>query len=52
LEKLTAYQPVYLGMNVEALMRSVQQDFTNLERAHQRGEPAPVLENPSIQLIC
>jgi hypothetical protein len=52
LEKLTPYQPVYLGMNVEALMQSVQQNLANLERAHQRGELAPVLETPSIQLIC
>jgi hypothetical protein len=39
-------------MNVEALMQSVQQNLANLERAHQRGELAPVLETPSIQLIC
>jgi uncharacterized protein len=52
LEKLTAYQPVYLGLNVEALMRSVQANLLNLESAQKRGEPTPELEIPSIRLIC
>ncbi len=52
LAKLTAYQPVYLGMNVEALVCSVQANLTNLESAQQRGEQPPPLEIPSIQLIC
>jgi predicted metal-dependent hydrolase len=52
LEKLTPYQPVYLGMNVEALMRSVQENLAHLESAQKRGEAAPDLEIPSIQLIC
>jgi predicted metal-dependent hydrolase len=52
LEKLTAYQPAYLGMNVEALIRSVQANLANLEGAQKRGEPTPDLELPSIQLIC
>jgi predicted metal-dependent hydrolase len=52
LEKLTAYQPVYLGMNVEALMRSVQMNLGDLEGAQKRGEATPDLEIPSIQLIC
>jgi predicted metal-dependent hydrolase len=52
LEKLTPYQPVYLGLNVEALMRSVRENLANLENAQERGEAAPDLEIPSIQLIC
>jgi uncharacterized protein len=52
LEKLAPYQPVYLGMNVAALMASVQKNLAHLEGAHTRGEPTPRLEIPSIQLIC
>jgi predicted metal-dependent hydrolase len=52
LEKLTPYQPVYLGMNVEALMGRVQENLANLESAQKRGETAPDLEIPCIQLIC
>jgi predicted metal-dependent hydrolase len=52
MEKLKLYPTVYLGMNVEALVRSVQLDFAKLEAAQQRGEPTPVLPIPSIQLIC
>jgi predicted metal-dependent hydrolase len=52
LEKIAAYQPVYLGMNVEALMRSVQRNLAELEDAQQHGGPTPALEIPSIQLIC
>jgi hypothetical protein len=46
------YPPAYLGMNVEALIGSVQLNLANLERAQQSGEPTPALEIPSIQLIC
>jgi predicted metal-dependent hydrolase len=52
LEKLMPYQPVYFGMNVESLMRNVQANLVNLETAQKRGQPTPVLEIPSIQLIC
>jgi predicted metal-dependent hydrolase len=52
LEKLAPYQPVYLGMNVAALMASVQENLGHLERAHERGMPTPGLEIPSIRLIC
>jgi len=52
LEKIAAYQPVYLGINVEALMRSVQRNLAELEDAQQHGGPTPALEIPSIQLIC
>jgi predicted metal-dependent hydrolase len=52
LEKLMAYQPVYLGMNVEALMQNVQANLASLESARARGAPTPDLEIPSIQLIC
>ena len=51
-EKLLPYQPVYLGVNVEALMRSVEVDLAQLESAQRRGDPPPDLEAPSIQLIC
>jgi predicted metal-dependent hydrolase len=51
-EKLMPYQPVYLGVNVEALMRSVELNLAKLESAQRRGEPPPDLEVPSIQLIC
>ncbi len=51
-EKLIPYQPVYLGVNVEALMRSVELNLAKLESAQRRGEPPPDLEAPSIQLIC
>jgi predicted metal-dependent hydrolase len=51
-EKLMPYQPVYLGVNVEALMRSVELNLAKLETAQRRGEPPPDLEAPSIQLIC
>jgi predicted metal-dependent hydrolase len=52
LEKLAAYQPVYLGMNVEALTQRVEANLASLESAQRRGEPSPSLEIPSIQLIC
>jgi predicted metal-dependent hydrolase len=52
MEKLTAYQPVYSGMNVEALTQRVQLNLANLESAQRRGLAPPVLELPSIQLIC
>jgi predicted metal-dependent hydrolase len=52
LQKLTAYQPVYCGMNVEALTQGVESSLARLEAAQQHGEPTPVLELPSIQLIC
>ncbi len=52
LAKLMGYPPAYLGMNVEALIGSVQLNLANLERAQQSGEPTPALEIPSIQLIC
>jgi uncharacterized protein len=52
LEKLAAYQPVYLGINVEALMQSVYLNLAKLESAQQRGKPPADLEIPSIQLIC
>jgi predicted metal-dependent hydrolase len=51
-EKLLPYQPVYLGVNVEALMRSVELNLAKLESAQRRGDPPPDLEAPSIQLIC
>lgn len=50
--KLKLYPPVYLAMNVEALVQSVQLDLDKLEAAQQRGEPTPVLPLPAIQLIC
>jgi predicted metal-dependent hydrolase len=52
LEKLAVYQPVYLGMNVEALMGSVQRNLAELESAQRHGGPTPALEIPSIQLVC
>jgi predicted metal-dependent hydrolase len=52
LEKLGAYQPVYLGLNVEALTERVEANLASLETAQRRGEAAPPLETPSIQLIC
>ena len=51
-EKLLPYQPVYLGVNVEALMRSVELNLAKLESAQRLGDPPPDLEAPSIQLIC
>jgi predicted metal-dependent hydrolase len=52
LEKLGAYQPVYLGMNVEALTQRVEANLASLESAQRRGAPSASLEIPSIQLIC
>jgi predicted metal-dependent hydrolase len=52
LEKLAPYQPVYLGMNVEALVQSVRANLTDLEQAEKRGAPPAHLEIPTIQLIC
>jgi predicted metal-dependent hydrolase len=51
LEKLEAYGPIHLGINVEALVDAVKENLAELEAAQQRGIPAP-LNIPTIHLIC
>jgi predicted metal-dependent hydrolase len=52
LEKIAAYGPVHLGVNVEALSEAVKRNLAELESFQQSGGPIPELEVPSIHLIC
>jgi len=51
LEKIGSYGPVYLGINVDALIDSVKQDLAELEANRQGAEP-PALKPPTIHLVC
>jgi len=50
LEKIEAYGPVHLGINVEALAGAVKENLAQLERS--TGSDTPTLVIPSIHLIC
>jgi predicted metal-dependent hydrolase len=51
LEKLGSYRPVFLGVNVDALIDAVTHDLAELQ-ANQRGGDAPALIPPTIQIRC
>jgi uncharacterized protein len=51
LEKLAAYGPIHLGIQVESLVEAVKQNLAELEAAQQSGA-LPALNLPMIHLIC
>lgn len=50
LDKLAPYEPVFYGVNVEALLKAVRGNLTQLE-ADQRKNAA-TFNLPTISLIC
>jgi predicted metal-dependent hydrolase len=50
IEKLQAYSPVYLGVNVDALVAAVSANLAALEK--DQGQTASALGAPTIQLFC
>lgn len=52
LEKIQAYGPVHLGINLESLVEEVNKNLAELESFQQTGGPSPLLDIPSIHLIC
>ncbi|MGZ8434830.1 MAG: DUF309 domain-containing protein [Candidatus Binatia bacterium] len=50
MEKLQAYSPVYLGVNVDALVAGVSANLAALEKDQQ--QTASALGAPTIQLFC
>jgi predicted metal-dependent hydrolase len=50
IEKLLAYGPIYLGVNVEALVAGVGANLAALEKDQQQS--AKSLAVPTIQLFC
>src|SRR4030095_8252744 len=50
IEKLQPYSPVYLGVNVDALMTGVAANLAALEKDQQKT--ANALGAPTIQLLC
>jgi hypothetical protein len=50
IEKLRPYSPVYLGVNVDALMTGVAANLAALEKDQQKT--ASALGAPTIQLLC
>ncbi|MGE5217658.1 MAG: DUF309 domain-containing protein [Chloroflexota bacterium] len=51
-EKLEVYGPVFLGIDVEALIQSVQEHLAELEATEKNVDEAFELTPPTIQLIC
>ena len=51
LEKLEPYGPLHLGIHVEAFVKAVRSNLTEVEAARQSGA-ATVLEYPTIHLVC
>ena len=43
IEKLSSYSPVYLGVNVDALVDGVRANLAGLEKAHQK---------PRLRWVC
>jgi len=52
IEKLEPYGPVYLGINVEALIGTVKDHLTQLEADQQNRGPSLLRDAPTIRLIC
>ena len=50
LEKLAAYGPVHCGVNVDTFMGGVKANLSDIEAAHEKGEPAPQLQIPCLIL--
>ena len=50
LEKLAPYEPVFYGVNVDALLNAVRGNLAELEADQQKS--ADALNLPTIQLIC
>lgn len=50
LEKIEAYPPVHLGIDLVLFIQGVAGDLKEIELAHEKGEGAPVLHAPRISL--
>lgn len=50
LDKLAAYEPIFYGVNVESLLKSVRSHLKLLEAEPQKTGPA--IDTPTIHLIC
>ncbi|MBI2987117.1 MAG: DUF309 domain-containing protein [Deltaproteobacteria bacterium] len=50
LEKLEAYPPAHLGIDLVPFIQAVAGDLKEIELAHEKGEGAPVLHAPRISL--
>lgn len=51
LEKLEAYGPVHLGVNIESFMEAVRENLTELEAARDQGGQCPSLSIPTLYRI-
>ncbi len=51
LEKLAAYPPLHLGVNLDSFIQEVKGNLKEIEVAHQKGEGPPALKAPVISLI-
>jgi uncharacterized protein len=52
LEKLEAYRPVYLGINVESFINAVKENLTELEALRQKGEAWTNLDIPLLLRVA
>jgi len=48
---LEPYAPVYLGINVEAFVRAVKENLTELKAVQQKGEECTTLNIPSLMRV-
>jgi predicted metal-dependent hydrolase len=52
LEKLEAYRPVYLGIDVESFINAVKENLTELEALRQKGEACTNLDIPLLLRVA
>lgn len=50
LEKLTAYPPVHLGVDLDSFIQEVKANLKDIELAYQKGGDSPALSVPQISL--
>jgi predicted metal-dependent hydrolase len=50
LEKLPAYPPLHLGVNVDSFIQEVKGNLKEIEFAYQKGEGPPALKAPVIKV--
>ena len=51
LEKLEAYAPVYLGIDVESFVRAVRENLTELKTLQQKGEVCSTISIPLLMRV-
>jgi uncharacterized protein len=51
LEKLEAYRPAYLGINVESFVHEVKENLTDLEASQRKGEECLTLNIPLLTRV-